>query len=169
MSTQSAAASSWTPPAPAIYVPRRMACVGVWEEAGAALKAYAIHRDRDAAVPILPAEIAAAARRKAFGVLQEVERDAGFHGLGYCIAHVGEEAVWLLVDWWRAGGIVCQKLLSAPLSSPADFKTVQAPFLACVWELAVIGHERDAWVRNMMRAAPDAQGYLADRLAPGEY
>ena len=64
------------------------------------------------------------------------------------------------------GGIVCQKLLSAPLSSPADFKTVQAPFLACVWELAVIGHERDAWVRNMMRAAPDAQGYLADRLAP---
>ena len=77
--------------------------------------------------------------------------------------------MWLLVDWWRAGGIVCQKLLSAPLSSPADFKTVQAPFLACVWELAVIGHERDAWVRNMMRAAPDAQGYLADRLAPGEY
>ena len=77
--------------------------------------------------------------------------------------------MWLLVDWWRAGGIVCQKLLSAPLSSQADFKTVQAPFLACVWELAVIGHERDAWVRNMMRAAPDAQGYLADRLAPGEY
>ena len=167
MSTQSAAASTWTPRPDLCAAPH--GCVGVWEEAGAALKAYAIHRDRDAAVPILPAEIAAAARRKAFGVLQEVERDAGFHGLGYCIAHVGEEAVWLLVDWWRAGGIVCQKLLSAPLSSPADFKTVQAPFLACVWELAVIGHERDAWVRNMMRAAPDAQGYLADRLAPGEY
>ena len=154
------------PPEP--YLPRRIAPLGLWKDETRTLKAYAIQRDPDAAVPMLADEVATAACAASLNVLraQAGPRD---HDLGYTIVHVGEEAVWLLVDWWISGGIVCQRMLSAPLARPTQFEPVTAPALACVWELAVIAHERDAWVRHMLRDAPMASGYLNDVLETGRY
>jgi hypothetical protein len=40
--------------------------------------------------------------------------------------------------------------------------------VGCVWELAVLEHERAAWVRHMLTPAePDLAAYLADRPADG--
>lgn len=128
------------PPEP--YLPRRIAPLGVWQDDERALKAYAIQRDPDPAVPMLADTVAAAARDAALRVRRE-QAGPRDHDLGYVIAHVGEEAVWLLVDWWISGGIVCQRMLSAPLGRPTQFEPVRAPALACVWELAVIAHERE--------------------------
>ena len=155
------------PPEP--YSPRRIATLGVWREAGHSIKAYGIHRDPNAAGPILSDPVTASVRAAVRDVLDEHAGGPRTHGLGYCIAHVGEEAVWLLVDWWISGGIVCQRMLSAPLARPDAFAPVNAPALACVWELAVIAHERDAWVRHMLTERPDADGYLHDMLAAGRY
>lgn len=47
--------------------------------------------------------------------------------------------------------------------------TASLPPLACVWELVVTAHERDAWVRHMLTARPDAPTYLADALPQGRY
>jgi len=151
------------------YAPRRIAALAPWHGPTHTLKVYAIQRDPDPAVPMLTAAQADAARAAA---LDALERHAGGerdHGLGFAIVHVGEEAVWLLVDWWISGGIVCQRMLSAPLSRPGVFAPVQAPALACVWELVVTAHEREAWVRHMLCAAPDPAAWLADRLADGAY
>ena len=41
------------------------------------------------------------------------------------------------------------------------------PAFACVWELAVIAHERDAWVRTMLTDTPDAQAWHRDLLPAG--
>ena len=155
------------PPEP--YAPRRIAPLGTWSEAGHAIKAYGIHRDPDLAGPILTDAVTASVRAAVRGVLHEHAGGPRSHGLGYCIAHVGEEAVWLLVDWWISGGIVCQRMLSAPLAQPETFTPVSAPALACVWELAVVGHERDAWVRHMLTRRPDPEGYLQDALPAGRY
>ena len=155
------------PPEP--YSPRRIDPLGTWREGGHSIKAYGIHRDADYAGPILAEPVIASVRAAVRDVLHEHGGDPRSHGLGYCIAHVGEEAVWLLVDWWISGGIVCQRMLSAPLAQPATFTPVTAPALACVWELAVIAHERDAWVRHMLTARPDADGYLHDVLPAGRY
>ena len=151
------------PPEP--YLPRRIAPQGLWSDDERTLKAYAIQRDPDASSPMLADVVATAARAAALQVLRE-QAGPRDHDLGYVIVHVGEEAVWLLVDWWITGGIVCQRMLSAPLARPTQFEPVAAPALACVWELAVIAHERDAWIRHMLREAPDAQGYLDDQMAP---
>lgn len=37
---------------------------------------------------------------------------------------------------------------------------------ACVWDLFLIGHERDAWVNNVLasRGAPELDSYLGARL-----
>ena len=45
----------------------------------------------------------------------------------------------------------------------------QRPLLACVWEQLVMQHERDAWVRHMMKDDQDPSGYLHDRVADGLY
>ncbi|WYX29301.1 hypothetical protein WJ976_28555 [Achromobacter denitrificans] len=155
------------PPEP--YVPRRIACLDTWRDAAHTIKAYAIQRDPDPAAPMLSAEVARAARDAAAAVLRDHAAGERSHGLGFCIVHVGEEAVWLLVDWWLSGGIVCQRMLSAPLDDPRRFEPVQAPALACVWELAVTAHERDAWVRHMLRAGPSPEAWLADVLPAGSY
>ena len=34
--------------------------------------------------------------------------------------------------------------------------------MACVWELALIDHERRAYVRTVMAASGDAEAYLDD-------
>jgi hypothetical protein len=40
------------------------------------------------------------------------------------------------------------------------------PAIACVWELAVLDHERRAWVRHVLARphGPDAGAYLRDRF-----
>lgn len=151
------------------YRPRRIAPIGTWLESGHAIKAYGIHRDPDRQGTILSDAVATCARAAVHAVLDEHAGGERSQGLGFCIAHVGEEAVWLLVDWWISGGIVCQRMLSAPLKDPSRFTPVDAPALACVWELVVTAHERNAWVRHIMRAAPDAQAYLEDILPEGRY
>lgn len=154
---------------PEPYAPRRIAPLGVWREAGHSIKAYGIHRDAELAGPILTDAVTASVRAAVRDVLSVHRGDPRGHGLGYCIAHVGDEAVWLLVDWWISGGIVCQRMLSAPLAQPDRFTPVTAPALACVWELAVIAHERDAWVRHMLTERPDADAYLQAVLPAGRY
>ncbi|WP_025135470.1 hypothetical protein [Achromobacter sp. DH1f] len=155
------------PPEP--YAPRHIAHLDTWHSESHATKIYTIHCDSDNAGPILSDSVIASVRVAVDAVLAEQAADPRSHGLGFCIAHVGEEAVWLLVDWWISGGIVCQRMLSAPLADPGRFMPVMAPALACVWELVVTAHERDAWVRHMLTARPDAQAYLDDILAAGRY
>ena len=146
-----------------------MAFIDQWREDGLAIKAYAIQRNPDPAVALLSDEVAAAARRTSMTVLQDSARDSRATGLGFCIVHVGEEAVWLLVDWWISGGILCQRMYSAPLDQPKQFQPVQGPFIACVWELEVTAHERGAWMRHVLRDDPDSAAYLADVMAAGSY
>lgn len=155
------------PPEP--YLPRRIAPIDTWRTTHHAIKVYGIHRDPDAAPPLLSAPVIDAAQAAVHRVLDEHADQARSHGLGFCIVHVGEEAVWLLVDWWVSGGIVCQRMLSAPLADPSHFIPVSTPALACVWELVITAHERNAWVRHMLTTAPDSGAYLNDLLPSGQY
>lgn len=49
---------------------------------------------------------------------------------------------------------------------PTNFREVTKPLIGCVWELAPLGHERDAWVRHVLRAG-DFEAYLTDSLPEG--
>lgn len=155
--------------APEPYLPRRIAHLEHWRGAGHEIKIYGIHRDVTSTAPMLADDTLAAVRTATRDVLEACARDTRSHGLGFCIVHVGEEAVWLLVDWWTSGGILCQRMLSAPLAQPGVFKPVSAPALACVWELVVTAHERNAWVRHMLTTIPNPSAYGDDVLPAGSY
>ena len=79
---------------------------------------------------------------------------------GFLTIHVGEEAVWLLVDLWVAD-IMRHFLYHAPLQSVTDFRPGPADgTTACVWELSVIQHERNAWVTHVL-STPESPDLLA--------
>jgi hypothetical protein len=85
---------------------------------------------------------------------------------GFLVLHVGAEAVWLLLDLW-IGDILHHHLYRAPLEEPAGFSVPwQKHSAACVWELEVIHHERNAWVEHVLKAPdqPAYEDYLASAL-----
>lgn len=84
--------------------------------------------------------------------------------VGFVILHAGKDAIWLLIDLWH-NELIYHTLFRAELESPSVFAPVGSGGLAgCVWELRVIAHERNAYVRSS-REANDlvwTETYLSD-------
>ena len=92
------------------------------------------------------------------------EADAA-HGEGFVILHAGEDAVWLLVQWWADACLLHQRMVAARTETPTDFSLpIPDTLVACSWELAVVHFERDAWVRTVQSLGSDAdiEAYRAD-------
>jgi hypothetical protein len=86
----------------------------------------------------------------------------GRYGVGFVIAHRSTNAYSYVVGWWSYGCLLSTAAYSARFSEPADIARCPARQAGCVWELAVIDHERRAWTRTMLgtKADGDVDGYL---------
>lgn len=119
-----------------------------------------------------PIEVAIAS--KAIALIQQhlpdkVNHSGGAHGVGYVILHRGVTDHWLLMHWWGGGDIALASLARLK-GGEMEFEFEDDTHVhACVWEHAVIAHERDAWVRTMMTGKPNSEAYLKDCLADGLY
>lgn len=148
------------------YAPRAFHTEGDWSVADTRLKVYGIAIGDQARVA---PDVIAAARAYTEQALPAVLAEEGGHGAGYVVIHAGEMANWLLIHWWAHDDICMRLLASAPPGS-ADFTSQDhRRFLACVWEMIVITHESNAWIRQMQSGAATLDGYFADRLPDGLY
>jgi hypothetical protein len=88
------------------------------------------------------------------------------YGLGFVVVHQAGDLAFVLYDWWAGENEIHQRLYSAPLEEPGALAVHPTPAIFCVWEGAVVDHERRAWLRHVLArpAGPDVAGYLADRL-----
>lgn len=87
--------------------------------------------------------------------------------LGFLTLNAGEEAMWLLVDLWMED-ILHHFLFRAPCNAPEAFGPGPGDgTMACVWELAVIMHERKSWIKHALTTPdqPDYTSYLNNALA----
>lgn len=67
-----------------------------------------------------------------------------------------------------ATAAAAQPFLGCPDDDPTNFVPLNRPLLGCIWELPAVGHERNAWVRHMIKPdVPNLEAYLADRLPEG--
>jgi hypothetical protein len=88
----------------------------------------------------------------------------GADGSAYLVAY---SWVWDNVLHVRSAA-AAQPALDCPDDDPEHFVTLDRPWFGCVWELAPVHHERNAWVRHMLTpAVADLDGYLADSMASG--
>jgi hypothetical protein len=86
-------------------------------------------------------------------------------GAGALIVHRGRDALFAVLAWWVGVNMLRQHTWVAPLDAPPEFESLAATGLTtCVWELAVLQHERAAWLRHVFTAtsARDLDAYLDD-------
>lgn len=90
--------------------------------------------------------------------------------VGFAILHRGLDAVWLLADLWN-GDILHQYTFSSPVGTalPVFILVPAGGPTACVWELSIHSHERDAYIRHILDplTGPDIDAYLSDVLVVG--
>lgn len=130
------------------YEPRKISFIGRWELNGGTAKVYHIaHRDGQPGEGLLEAARATAER---------VFPDAyGFIGI-----HEGNGATVLFVDWWADENELHHRLF---ILDDVFREAAKDEFTACVWDLQVICHERESWVRHVMDRS-DIEGYLQDTI-----
>jgi hypothetical protein len=90
------------------------------------------------------------------------------YGVGFVCAHDGRGANFVFVDWWADENELHHHTWLSSKDDPGTLQPTDPPedFIACAWDLAVICHEREAWVRHVLarEGGPDLDAYLADQL-----
>ena len=92
--------------------------------------------------------------------------DPAFHGLGFSIVHVARDGVYQLIGRWYAGNNLMSEAHAVRDTDGAPTYRRLSLF-ACVWEMSVYAHERQAWINTMMSLAQGmagAEDYLACRM-----
>jgi hypothetical protein len=146
------------------YATRSIRCLDLLTLVGWRLKLYGIaYRGGRPVQALVDAAVAAAQERLPRPAVADDR-----YGVGFVGAHDGRGANFVFVDWWEHEDELHHH---AWLSSKGEPRRLHATgpddFTACAWDLAVIGHERAAWVRHVLTRAqgPDLDAFLADRLS----
>lgn len=88
-------------------------------------------------------------------------RARGSLGLAVLIFHAGGDGDYVLVHTWIEGYMSDLAVFTGPAGEPAALRPGRQGLAPCVWEAAVLTHERDAFSRHVL----DGEGELDRRLA----
>ncbi|MER5481090.1 hypothetical protein ABT026_29535 [Streptomyces sp. NPDC002734] len=89
---------------------------------------------------------------------------AGLRGsLGLCVllVHAGGDGDYVLVHTWIEGYMSDLAVFTGPAGDATRLRPGRTGLAPCVWEAAVLAHERDAVTRHVL----DGRGTVEERLA----
>lgn len=130
--------------------------LGTREAGGHLVKAYAL----EAPGRTMTEQDIATAERIASTYL-ELGRTRGSLGLAALIAHAGGDGDYVLVHSWIEGHMSDLAVFTGPAGRPDQLRPGRTGLAPCVWEAAILAHERDAFTRHIL----DGSGTVSDRLA----
>jgi hypothetical protein len=144
------------------YEQRSVRRLELWAHDDWLLKVYGLAYRGEAP----PSNVVGAAKRAAAVTLPMPAQTRDRYGVGFLVVHEGQDARWLLVDWWGFESVLHHRLFRAPLEGEPEFKRAPDAVTACVWELPILAFERDAWVETVLSdpERPDVPAYLERRL-----
>jgi hypothetical protein len=85
----------------------------------------------------------------------------GSLGLAVLLVHAGGDGDYVLVHTWIEGYMSDLAIFTGPPGDAAQLRPGREGLAPCVWEAAVLAHERDALARHVL----DGHGTLDGRLA----
>ncbi|MDQ3618875.1 MAG: isochorismatase [Actinomycetota bacterium] len=134
----------------------------LWEPNGWRIKVYGIAHGRPAPHDRLIRGLKKAAEE----TLPQPAVTRSRYGLGFICAHQGRTVSIGFVDWWENEDELHHKMFIADDHDLSQLRPAgEDELTACSWDLAVMGFERNAWVRDVLQAPkPDIQGYLNAHL-----
>ena len=102
--------------------------------------------------------------------LPQPARSAERLGVGFLIAHRGRGCSYVVLGWWDRENELPLRIAVRDHVAGAPWRAAAASESVCVWDLEVIGHERDAYVASILGSASTAlpqreADYLADTLS----
>ena len=89
------------------------------------------------------------------------------YNIATLILHEGKEGCFAIINWWIDENMLQQFVYLTTYDQPPEFKLYSdSGIITCVWELAVIWFERNAWVEHILSnpQQPNWQGYLSATL-----
>ncbi|MCF3638703.1 hypothetical protein LXM94_01790 [Rhizobium sp. TRM95111] len=143
-----------------IYRPRDVSNLGQWAIGGLKLKVYGLVADNR---KIDKAMVALGQSFVRQDVLPRVADEGDDNGMGFVIIHPGELGVSISAHWWIQGSVLCQHIYRKLYAASEPMDTVKRPVIACVWELALINAEQEAWRKAMMKNEPNPSAYMDAR------
>lgn len=145
------------------YQTRPIRFLEVMEQQDWRLKIYGIRAQKGDAGFLPGAEVVARAKSHMAGVLPQPAVTYDRYGVGFLIVHQGEQRNWLLLNWWFDLEILKQRVFSSPLDAPEQITPADPDLLGCIWEQAVHGYERQAWIDTVLKnpEGPDVTAYLS--------
>lgn len=144
------------------YIPRPVAALGTWRHGDWRLKEYTIAYRRDAARP----ELIKAAEAQAARILPTPAITPTRYGVGFLGIYDGRGGNLVFVDWWENENDLHHHVFLSSETDPGALREAKATDLAaCVWDLSVMAHEREAWLRHVFAAEePNLDAYLENQL-----
>lgn len=142
------------------YRPRLIRYLDLWQVREWRMKAYII------AYRPVGGDLIQAGRRITEERLAAVPPDMNHYGVGFVGIHQGKTGSFVFVDWWADENELHHHVYTSTLEHPNDlvYRTPEG-LAACVWDLALIGFERQAWVdRVLSPGSPDPERYLQTRM-----
>ncbi|WMX45117.1 hypothetical protein RGF97_09960 [Streptomyces roseicoloratus] len=130
--------------------------LGTRETAGHLLKVYGIEAPGRT---VGEAETAPALRLAADHLA--LGRHRGSLGLAVLLVHAGADGDYVLVHSWIEGHMSDLAIWTGPAARPEALRPGRAGLAPCVWEAAVLAHEREAFVHHVL----DGMGGAESRLA----
>jgi len=145
------------------YAARPVCALGTWRCRDWRIKKYAIAYARETARP----ELVAAAEAAAAGVLPTPAVTPTRYGVGFLGVHDGRGGNFVFVDWWEHENELHHHVFFSTSADPASRPAaIPADPSACVWDLCVLAHEREAWISRILAAdVADVDAYLEDQLS----
>lgn len=89
------------------------------------------------------------------------------YNMAFLIVHEGTDGVWSIINWWIGGEMLQNRTYFTSFDNQDQFELCpNEGGMVCVWELAVIAHERQAWISHILKKAtsPDFVAYLNDTI-----
>lgn len=145
------------------YRVRSIRFLELWSHGDWRVKIYGIARRGAEPAPAL----VAAAKEVARSRLPQPPLSARGYGVGFMGIHEGRGANFVFVDWWANENELHHHLYVSGSDDRCALEYVTPTGLAaCVWDLAVIGFERQAWIEAVLAGEePNIDGYLERRMS----
>ncbi|MFF1724882.1 hypothetical protein [Streptomyces sviceus] len=145
---------------PLVYAPRRMVAYEPDRVRGWTVKRYGISATR----PRPPEPVVEAARSAVLRTLPDAYDDALAYA--YSVLHEDPDGCYVVVGWWSRNRVILHtRTWLSQWEAPDDWRPAPNGATACIWEMVAMAHERDAWVRHVVRPeVPDVEAYLASTV-----
>ncbi len=142
------------------YQPRSIGFRGVVEHAGWRLKSYDVAFS--AGTPFCPGFEEGVARALAMLPQPAVTNDSP--GLGVLIRHAGCGSNYVVAGGWTNQNELLLFVVASAAESPERWEYDPRRFSVCVWDLQIVWHEREAYVRHVLSPVdgPNPSRYLKD-------